>query len=214
MSRQRDPELRHIVVIRHAKSSWDDPSVADHDRPLSKRGRNALPRLLDHIEGLELRPDLVKCSSSRRTRETLDGIRPALGRKTRVESESAAVRRERRAVGHRTATPRRSGHHRGPHRTQPRGCRLGGSSGRRSGNRRARDRRVPDRRSRGPVGGRAMERAAAGLCLTRELLDSTTAAHGTARRSRPLTRSPRQVLRLTVRSGPLALAGHLPSCIP
>jgi phosphohistidine phosphatase len=89
MSRQRDPELRHIVVIRHAKSSWDDPSVADHDRPLSERGRNALPRLLDHIEGLELRPDLVKCSSSRRTRETLDGIRPALGRKTRVESESA-----------------------------------------------------------------------------------------------------------------------------
>ena len=88
MSRQRDHELRHIVVIRHAKSSWDDPSVADHDRPLSKRGRNALPRLLDHIEGLELAPDLVLCSSSRRTRETLDGIRRAFGRKVRVETEA------------------------------------------------------------------------------------------------------------------------------
>ena len=89
MSRQRDPELRHIVVIRHAKSSWDDPSVADHDRPLSKRGRDSLSRLCDHIEDLELRPDLVMCSSSRRTRETLDGIRSALGRKVRVELDSA-----------------------------------------------------------------------------------------------------------------------------
>jgi phosphohistidine phosphatase len=88
VSRQRDPELRHIVVIRHAKSSWDDPSVADHDRPLSKRGRKALARLRDHIEALELRPDLVMCSSSRRTLETLAGIRPALGRKARVESDS------------------------------------------------------------------------------------------------------------------------------
>lgn len=89
MSRQRGRKLRHIVVIRHAKSSWDDPSVADHDRPLSKRGRNALSRLRDHIEGLELRPELVMCSSSRRTCETLAGIRPAFGRKARVESDSS-----------------------------------------------------------------------------------------------------------------------------
>jgi phosphohistidine phosphatase len=89
MSRPRDLELRHIVVLRHAKSSWDDPSVSDHDRPLSKRGRNALSRLRDHIEGLELHPDLVMCSSSRRTRQTLDGIRPALGRKVRVELDPA-----------------------------------------------------------------------------------------------------------------------------
>ena len=89
VSHQRDPDLRHIVVIRHAKSSWDDPSLADHDRPLSKRGRNALSRLRDHIEGLELRPDLVMCSSSRRTRETLAGIRAAFGQGARVESDSS-----------------------------------------------------------------------------------------------------------------------------
>lgn len=88
MSRRRVSELRRIVVIRHAKSSWHDPSLADHDRPLSKRGRNALSVLRDHIEGLELPADLVMCSSSRRTRETLEGIRPALGRKARVESDS------------------------------------------------------------------------------------------------------------------------------
>lgn len=89
MSRRRAPELRRIVVIRHAKSSWSDPSLADFDRPLSKRGRNALSGLRDHIEDLALRPDLVMCSSSRRTRETLEGIRSALGRKARVDSDSA-----------------------------------------------------------------------------------------------------------------------------
>lgn len=77
------------MVIRHAKSSWDDPSIADHDRPLSKRGRVALSRLCAHIETLALGPDVVMCSSSRRTRETLEGICPALGRQARVESDSA-----------------------------------------------------------------------------------------------------------------------------
>jgi phosphohistidine phosphatase len=89
ISRQRDPKLMHLVVIRHAKSSWDDPSLADHDRPLSKRGRKALSPLRDHIEGLELRPELVMCSSSRRTCETLAGIRAAFGRKARVETDSS-----------------------------------------------------------------------------------------------------------------------------
>ena len=79
--------MKRLRLLRHAKSSWEDPGLADHDRPLSKRGRNALPRLLDHVEGLELRPDLVMCSSSRRTSETLDGILPALGQKARVESD-------------------------------------------------------------------------------------------------------------------------------
>ena len=89
MARKRDLDRRRIVVIRHAKSNWDDPSLEDHDRPLSKRGRNALPRLRDHIEDLELRADLVRCSSALRTRETLDGIRPALGRTARIEVDSA-----------------------------------------------------------------------------------------------------------------------------
>ena len=80
-----DLERRHLVVIRHAKSSWDDPQIADHDRPLSKRGRRALPRLREHLKSLALRPDLVLCSSSRRTRETLDGIRPALRGNVRLE---------------------------------------------------------------------------------------------------------------------------------
>jgi phosphohistidine phosphatase len=87
MSDAGDHGRRHVVVVRHAKSSWDDPALADHDRPLAPRGRKAVRRLRDHLEGLAVRPDVVLCSSSRRTRETLEGISPALGG-ARVEIES------------------------------------------------------------------------------------------------------------------------------
>ena len=85
MGRAGEPANRRVVVVRHAKSSWDDSSVADHDRSLAPRGRKALPRLRDHLEHLALRPGLVLCSSSRRTRETLDGIRAALGHDVSIE---------------------------------------------------------------------------------------------------------------------------------
>ena len=175
MSHQRGPELRHIVVIRHAKSSWDDPSIADHDRPLSKRGRNALSRLRDHIEGLELRPELVMCSSSLRTRETLAGIRAAFGRKARVEFE--ARRCTQRAPSSWSPNYDASTIRSPPWSssdTTP-GLPTWWISRRRSGNRQGCDRQVPDRRGRGPVGGRALERAATGMCHARKLLGAATA---------------------------------------
>jgi phosphohistidine phosphatase len=86
MSSTRSPtDQRALVVVRHAKSSWDDPGLADHDRPLAPRGRKALRRLRSHLEQLEVSPGLVWCSSSRRTRETLDGIRQPLGVDARIE---------------------------------------------------------------------------------------------------------------------------------
>jgi phosphohistidine phosphatase len=69
-----------LYVLRHAKSSWDDPLLADHDRPLSLRGRKAVRLLGEHVRAIGLEPELVLCSSSRRTQETLQGVlgdRPA-----------------------------------------------------------------------------------------------------------------------------------------
>jgi phosphohistidine phosphatase len=60
---------RILVIVRHAKSSWDY-DVDDHERPLSARGRRdaeALGRLLSQRS---LRPDLVFCSTATRTRQT------------------------------------------------------------------------------------------------------------------------------------------------
>lgn len=74
---------RHLLLVRHAKSSWDDPTLADRDRPLSRRGVDALGRMRDHLRAGPS-PDLVICSSARRTIETLEGIRPALPDDTRI----------------------------------------------------------------------------------------------------------------------------------
>jgi len=76
---------RDLLLVRHVKSAWDDPSLADHDRPLAPRGTKALGRLADYLAGAEYRPDVVLCSSSRRTRDTLEGIRVVLPDRARVE---------------------------------------------------------------------------------------------------------------------------------
>jgi phosphohistidine phosphatase len=78
-------KTRHIYLLRHAKSSWDEPSLPDHDRPLAERGRQAVKVLARYVEQREIDPDLVLCSSARRTRETLDGVIP--GRQAVVDRE-------------------------------------------------------------------------------------------------------------------------------
>jgi phosphohistidine phosphatase len=65
---------KRLFVLRHAKSSWDDPGLDDHDRPLAPRGRRAVAVLAEHLKAHAIEPELVLCSTSRRTRETLAGI--------------------------------------------------------------------------------------------------------------------------------------------
>ena len=68
---------RKLFVLRHAKSSWDDPLLDDHDRPLAPRGRRAVELLAKHVRARSIEPTQVLCSSAlRRTRETLDGVAP------------------------------------------------------------------------------------------------------------------------------------------
>ena len=70
---------KRLFLLRHAKSSWDDPGLDDHDRPLAPRGLRASALIADHVRQSGIRPDLVLSSSARRTRETLDRVRPSLG---------------------------------------------------------------------------------------------------------------------------------------
>ena len=62
---------RRLYLLRHAKSDWDDPALADHDRPLAARGRRAGELLAEHVRAAGVAPELVLCSTSQRTRETL-----------------------------------------------------------------------------------------------------------------------------------------------
>ena len=65
---------KHLFVLRHAKSSWDDPGLDDHDRPLAPRGRKAAAVMADYLRANSIHPALVLCSGARRTVETLAGI--------------------------------------------------------------------------------------------------------------------------------------------
>ncbi|XP_051135987.1 uncharacterized protein At3g52155, chloroplastic [Andrographis paniculata] len=62
---------RRLVLLRHARSSWDDRSLRDHDRPLSKSGRADAVKLSQKLEQLNWIPELILCSDAQRTRETL-----------------------------------------------------------------------------------------------------------------------------------------------
>jgi phosphohistidine phosphatase len=84
--------VKRLYLLRHAKSSWDDPELSDHDRPLAKRGRRASKLIAEHLGRERIRPALILCSSARRTRETLDRIAPAMGAKREVRIERELYR--------------------------------------------------------------------------------------------------------------------------
>ncbi len=74
------PALKTLYLLRHAKSSWADPGVEDHDRPLNRRGRAACAALAGYIARAGIGPDQVLCSTARRAKDTVAEIAAALGR--------------------------------------------------------------------------------------------------------------------------------------
>lgn len=66
-----------LILTRHAKSSWDDPTQADHDRPLNDRGRRSARELGDWLASRGYEPEEVLCSTALRTRETWEGAAAA-----------------------------------------------------------------------------------------------------------------------------------------
>ena len=77
----------HLWLLRHAKSSWDDPGLDDEDRPLAPRGERAADLMRDHLAVEVINPELVLCSSALRARQTLARVLPALGTTLEVRIE-------------------------------------------------------------------------------------------------------------------------------
>ncbi len=65
---------RRLILTRHAKSSWDDPTMSDHDRPLNARGRGAADDLGGWLASRGYLPDEALVSDARRTQETWERI--------------------------------------------------------------------------------------------------------------------------------------------
>lgn len=70
------PQSRRLHLLRHAKSAWDDAMQSDHDRPLAPRGRRAIALLHDYVRAHDITPQLVLCSTARRTVDTIAGVAP------------------------------------------------------------------------------------------------------------------------------------------
>jgi phosphohistidine phosphatase len=68
--------FRQLLLMRHAKSSWDDPRLSDHARPLNPRGRAAAAAMRGMMHAVGLAPDIVLVSSARRTLQTLEALEP------------------------------------------------------------------------------------------------------------------------------------------
>lgn len=62
--------MKTLTLIRHAKSSWDDPQLADVDRPLNSRGQRDAPVMGDRVARRRLAPDLLLSSPARRALTT------------------------------------------------------------------------------------------------------------------------------------------------
>ena len=62
---------RELLILRHAKSSWNSDAPTDFERPLSKRGNRDAPRMGRYLEEQALRPDYVISSPAERARQTV-----------------------------------------------------------------------------------------------------------------------------------------------
>ncbi|UCD25855.1 MAG: histidine phosphatase family protein [Gemmatimonadota bacterium] len=71
--------MKTLSLVRHAKSSWKDRTLADHDRPLNKRGKRDAPRMGRRLAKSGVRPDLIVTSTAVRARLTAETIATEIG---------------------------------------------------------------------------------------------------------------------------------------
>jgi phosphohistidine phosphatase len=90
--------MRRLWLLRHAKSSWEEPGLDDHERPLAPRGQRDAAAMATYAKREGIRPDLVLCSSAVRARDTLTGVLPGLGPDLRIVVERSLYTFESRRL--------------------------------------------------------------------------------------------------------------------
>jgi phosphohistidine phosphatase len=66
--------VKTLLLLRHAKSSWDDSKLRDFDRPLAARGKHDAPRIGKALRERGPAPDLIVSSPAARARETIEAV--------------------------------------------------------------------------------------------------------------------------------------------
>ena len=101
-----------LSLLRHAKSSWVDPDLGDHERPLTKRGTRDAPRVGALMLAESIVPDLILCSGAVRARATLTLVMAQLeGARPQIIYDDALYLAEPSALLQRLGSIERSMHH-------------------------------------------------------------------------------------------------------
>ena len=77
--------MKTLIILRHAKSSWDNSRLADHDRPLNSRGKEDAPKMGRQLDQEELVPDLIISSSAERALATAESAALAAGYEAEIQ---------------------------------------------------------------------------------------------------------------------------------
>ncbi|MDX1412666.1 MAG: histidine phosphatase family protein [Candidatus Promineifilaceae bacterium] len=76
--------MKTLLVLRHAKSSWKDLSLADHDRPLNKRGKSDAPKMGTLLKKEDMVPDLIVASTAKRAARTAEIVAENCGYESEI----------------------------------------------------------------------------------------------------------------------------------
>lgn len=79
--------MKTLYLLRHAKSSWDEPGLADFDRPLNERGLRTAPFMGEVIKNNNLPVDLILSSPARRASQTAQMVKAAGGLPAEIQFE-------------------------------------------------------------------------------------------------------------------------------
>ena len=78
--------MKKLLLLRHAKSSWDDASIPDHDRPLNRRGKQNAMEIGKYLKERKIIPEQIICSTANRAHETAKLVALTSGYRDRVKT--------------------------------------------------------------------------------------------------------------------------------
>lgn len=82
--------MKQLLLMRHAKSSWENPAESDFDRTLNERGKKDAPEMAQRIKKKEFNPQLLVCSPAKRTQKTARIVAEVLGyNEKKIELETS-----------------------------------------------------------------------------------------------------------------------------
>jgi phosphohistidine phosphatase len=112
--------MKTLYILRHAKSSWDDASLADRDRPLNGRGERDAPRMGELMRHEGFVPDVIVCSPAQRAKETANAVKDAAGLGSEIvfdtriyEASPSALRQVTAEIGNESTSALLVGHNPG-----------------------------------------------------------------------------------------------------